>query len=548
MRDFTGIVRRNLGRLPLAPEREEEIVTELAQQLEDAYREAMTRGLPEARAEAEAMTQLGDWEKLRRSIVTSEKGSKVLWPHPWAVPRAVSWLALAIVAMLCLVPGFREALRQAPSAWFAERVGVTESTLRELAERGQRQHDARLVAFAALHTEDQAEADRLAEQAAAMDPSYTWVGSRLLWFRAAPDDSVKWAKRLIAWDPDNAVPRIFAAQPLFLTAVAEGSPVPKSMDPQLARLAEKTDWGRQMQAAFDAPRFDTYEAQRFELDRSVLRELEGENSKSLVAYASIFAGYPDLLQALHYGSLVTESLGPEAERAGNNDEAARMYWSVARFGQRLEESSPFVWNHMGARRLEATAYARLAALAERKGNTQEAAAVALLQERVERLNRESDEQRQKARASRWDSNERAAVVACVAAWLVMLSLIGCGFWAGLVAFRRNESALGGWPGALAMASSYAPGLLLGACAVLYSVMEPFLRSPFDFATRATLFEEIVPFWYAYWRGWDTFGFWRMHYIVQHMLWPVAASVIVLIAGMTALRWVGRTRTQKVQVE
>ncbi len=548
MPDFAEIVRRNLGRLPLEPEREEEIFAELAHQLEDAYTDALSRGLPEARAEAEAMTQLGDWEKLRRSIVTSEKGAKVLWPHPWAVPRAISWLALAIVAALCLVPRFREAMGQAPAAWFAnDWLGVTGSTLHELADRGVKVRDARLVAFAALHTEDQAEADRLAEMAVAMDPAYTWVGSRLLAFRGAPDNSVKWANRLVAWDPDNAVPRLFAAQPLFLTAVAEGSPVPNSPDPKLARLAATTEWGHQMQAAFDAPRFDTYEAKRFDLDRSVLRGLEGENSRSLVAYSFIFGAFPDMLQAMHYASLVTETRGPEAERAGHNDEAARMYWSVARFGQRVEENSSWECNFAGTRRLEAAAYARLAALAARSGNTQEAAAIQLLQAGVERLNRDAGA-RQKARASQWDSSGRAATIACVAAWLAMLCLTGCGFWAGLVAFRRPERALGGWPGALAMASSYAPGLLLGACAVLYLVMEPFLRSPFEFATRQALFGEMAPFWYSYWRGWDTFGFWRLHYIVQHMLWPVAASIAVLFVGLTALRRVGRAHEQRAQVQ
>ena len=109
MRDFSLIVRRKLGRLPLEPARAHEISTELAHQLEDRFQDSIERGLPEARALADALGQFGDWEKVRRAILSAELGENIMWPQPSAVSRRACWAALAMVALLCLVPSYRQA-------------------------------------------------------------------------------------------------------------------------------------------------------------------------------------------------------------------------------------------------------------------------------------------------------------------------------------------------------------------------------------------------------------------------------------------------------
>ena len=221
------------------------------------------------------MAQLGDWEALRRSIISSERGTKVLWPHPWAVPRAASWLAMAVAALLLVLPGFRRALRAMPAGVSHARPGLSESRLRELGERGEREHDARLIAFAALHLEDEVTASRLAERAIAMDASLTWIGLRFARPLDARVDRTLWIERLKNWDPDNAIPLLFEAEALFHSAVPYGSPVP-AYAKQVEQLAKTTDWGREMQKAFEAGRYDAYDQRRFELDRSVLRSVEGD--------------------------------------------------------------------------------------------------------------------------------------------------------------------------------------------------------------------------------------------------------------------------------
>src|SRR5262249_55093622 len=106
MPDFHRIVRTKLGKLPLSEARVSEVNAELAHQLEDKYQEALTRGLPEARAMADALEQFGDWKKVGRAIFAAETGERVMWPGAGTMPRRASWMALTIAALLCLVPSF----------------------------------------------------------------------------------------------------------------------------------------------------------------------------------------------------------------------------------------------------------------------------------------------------------------------------------------------------------------------------------------------------------------------------------------------------------
>ena len=60
MRDWSAFVRSHLSLPELAPEREARIVRELATQLEDFYRDALSRGASEADADAHARAQIDD--------------------------------------------------------------------------------------------------------------------------------------------------------------------------------------------------------------------------------------------------------------------------------------------------------------------------------------------------------------------------------------------------------------------------------------------------------------------------------------------------------
>ncbi len=73
MRDWKQFVREHLPPLGLTGAREQEIADEIAQQLEDANTEAISRGLSRERAEAHAIAQIPDWNALAREIRRAER-------------------------------------------------------------------------------------------------------------------------------------------------------------------------------------------------------------------------------------------------------------------------------------------------------------------------------------------------------------------------------------------------------------------------------------------------------------------------------------------
>ncbi len=68
MRDWEAFVRERLSLPELQPEREQRIVSELAAQLEDFYRDGLSRGLNDREADAFAREQILDWDCLASDV------------------------------------------------------------------------------------------------------------------------------------------------------------------------------------------------------------------------------------------------------------------------------------------------------------------------------------------------------------------------------------------------------------------------------------------------------------------------------------------------
>ena len=73
MHDWSAYVRASLPPLAVGPQRESEIVAELALQLEQAYAAALASGASEAEALGQARSQFADWGALAREIDTAER-------------------------------------------------------------------------------------------------------------------------------------------------------------------------------------------------------------------------------------------------------------------------------------------------------------------------------------------------------------------------------------------------------------------------------------------------------------------------------------------
>ena len=75
MRDWASYLRRHLILPEMKHLREERIIRELADHLEDLYREALARGLSEAEAEILIQQRIGDWKEAAADILEAEQPS-----------------------------------------------------------------------------------------------------------------------------------------------------------------------------------------------------------------------------------------------------------------------------------------------------------------------------------------------------------------------------------------------------------------------------------------------------------------------------------------
>ena len=117
MPDWTKIVRARLGKLPFEHGRPEEVIDELAQQLESAYEEAIAAGVGESEAMRRSLAQFRDWEKLRSELFLSVEGRQLpVWEQKgiFAPSRLPVWITLAVALVFLALPSFRKALEALP--------------------------------------------------------------------------------------------------------------------------------------------------------------------------------------------------------------------------------------------------------------------------------------------------------------------------------------------------------------------------------------------------------------------------------------------------
>src|SRR5580704_5862796 len=83
MPDWPAYVREHLPAIDAGPAREQEIVAELAQQLEQAYADAIARGASGVEARVEATAQFGDWSALAAAIDRAQGRGGPRWFSGW---------------------------------------------------------------------------------------------------------------------------------------------------------------------------------------------------------------------------------------------------------------------------------------------------------------------------------------------------------------------------------------------------------------------------------------------------------------------------------
>jgi len=157
MRDWEAVVERQLNGLTLEPAESAEVIAELAAHLAESCEEWRRQGMTEETAARRTLSQVEDWQKLRRLIQTSRKKENVMtnrvkqfWlpslltlflsmgllmlvqffgPHPWIIARKSAWSLIAPVAVVYLPWLFSLPFVGALGAYFSNRAGGSQRAM-----------------------------------------------------------------------------------------------------------------------------------------------------------------------------------------------------------------------------------------------------------------------------------------------------------------------------------------------------------------------------------------------------------------------------------
>ena len=539
MLDWRKIVREKLGHLLLNNGRQEEVIDELAQQLESSYEEAIASGASEPEAIRRSLAQFSDWERLRTEVFRSVEGTQLpLWEQNgiFAPRRRSVWIALALTLLLAAVPAFRQALKVFPlpggnpTAWNSR--AFSERALRRLERSGDKQKYARTLAFAALHSPDDLQAVRAAEKAIALDPQLTWISVRVshATYLMPGYDPHPWIERLKAWDPQNAFPYLLEASANIHSDWEKRWAKYNSATPELRQaLAAEPAWRIPMEKAFAAPRVDLYWAQQFELDRQVLQEQGLDRPDKLIA-AAWSQQIPELLAIKLYEDIQLKDVGESAEKAGRPQEALAAYWTVAHFGERLHSDSSDIVQLFSVT-LRQNAYKRMIPLLRREGRTGEAATVETLLSTLLPLDPRNYMRSREALES---SARRSARMVQLAGSAFIVFGTAAIVWLLSSLLLRWRPSLSRGLNRLASVLSFAPSSLFFAGLLLLVAYYPYARPIGQIASQEELIRGYAPFFA------NLFNFMNFGAItdvwIARMFWPAIWCATVALAGALLLWW------------
>ena len=545
MPDWKKIVSEKLGTLPLRNGRRDEVIEELAQQLESAYEEALAQGINEQEAMRRSLAQFKDWDKLRMELFQSVEGTRLpVWeqsgffaPRRWPV-----WISLALTLAFVATPTFRQALEIIPiPGSYPEPLSsqiFSEKALHRIEQSGDKEKYARALAFVALHgsPEDGLQAARAAEKAIALDPQLTWISAKVIQSsNFAPGvDAHPWIERLQVWDPQNGFPYLLQSTSSVHYWEPPWSKYSGTKLGLRLALAAEPRWRIPVEKAFTAPRLDFYEARQFALDRQVLEE-QGFDRPDMLLAAWWERALPDLSTIIFYEDVQLKDIGETAGKAGRTDDALAAYWRVAHFGERLG-ASPMDITQICSNKLRRDAYSHILPLLRSKGRAAEAALVESI------LSTIPSRYSWPANSSLEAAARRSSQVIVTSAILAVILGIATAFWLiSVVALKwRSDIGVRCLLNRLASSLCFAPPALLLASIALFLAYYPYVRHLGQFASVQDLNYGYVAFFINLYNGLDLGGF-REPWLTT-MFWPLVWCAVVALAGVCLLAWL-RSRTR-----
>jgi hypothetical protein len=536
MHDWKELVRVRVSPLPLEPSRREEIIEELSQQLEDAYNEALAGGATDSEALQRSLGQFKDWEDLRKNVFHAVKATELpVWQQSGILsPRRPSvWIALVLSLAFFALFGFRQALstQLVPlgSSW-SDRA-FSSRTLDHMQRQAIVHGDSRALAFVALHQPDINIAAGAAEKAIALDPQLTWISARFAQTQISAFDPAPWISRLKAWDPENAFPHLLEAGQAF-----DPRSIPTAWErhgsallpPRL--IAVDSNFRLPMQKAFAAPRYDSYAAQRFDLDRTVLQQ-QGWDRPDLLIQAVSSRPLPNLQAVRAYAEYLVMDLGESAEKTGRFQDAAAQYQTAAQFGVRMQQAATGI-ERLIAMAIRQQSYEHIVALLRQQGRAEDAT---LLEPSLGDLHDGFAFRAREYRSPNISASRAASLVWFFGVLVIALGVFALAWLASVILLRWQKNG-GSLLNNFASVVSIAPPSLLLASLCLYCVYYPYIRHINQFESGDQLFRDLLPFWESLAGPWMYRGFW-----LNILIWPTSWCVAVAALGVVTLRWIAARR-------
>jgi hypothetical protein len=302
---------------------------------------------------------------------------------------ALAVIASCVVASLLffLAPVFRQAFQVSLAQWHnvfdvEQSFGYPrpDPELDALAKKAEQNHDAEALAFIAVRYPNAIQRARFADEAVRLDPNLTWLYAVAGTAYLSPSEIDRRVSLLKQWDPGNALPHLFAAQKI-------GATVTYSKEFPLGKLEQNPAWEKEMDAAFQSPKLESYLDRQKQLDHRVLSRYRIDDPFQ-AASGEDWYGFPNygVWDCALYAQSLLES-GKSLESRGDRKAAFEKYWSAARFGQMMGDGDGFTFV---MRKDMKEAYTRLGALSQMEGNNGAAAFYASL---ANQFDKAADKQR-----------------------------------------------------------------------------------------------------------------------------------------------------------
>jgi tetratricopeptide (TPR) repeat protein len=533
--DWKAVVRERLGPLALDPERQEEVVEELAQQLDSAYRDELAKSADKFVAVRRSMAQFSDWEKLRNEVFNSVKGSRMpVWEQRgmFAPRRWLVWVSLAFSISFLLLPSFRKALHMLsflrdPDVWNEQ--AFSDAALQKVERSGDQQKYARSLAYVALYSPDRDRAAAAARKAIALNPQLTWISAHVS--RACcgttTTDAREWIDQLKLWDPDNAYTHLLDAETsVHAEWITKWAKISQPNGELRRALAADPHHRAEMDRAFSAGRMDSYVARQFALDCAVLLD-RGWDYPDTLLLASQSVDLPDLGMLKMHADYLVFDLGPLEESAGRPEKALAIYNKVAQFGQKMADADTTL-EQMISSQLRKEALQKKFALLRREHRDAEASdaemalATTLNEEKKGRLEFTSE-----------PVAYRSGQIILVSGVFALLLSILAAVWLISVVILRRWHNLSGRVNGIASRLGWSPAALSVSCLALFLSFLPYAKSIQDYSAP----RELVATFNGIYLGFQSL---RPNYIldvwIDHMFWPVIWCLAIVVVGIVVLAW------------